>query len=124
MIGQVCVKIAGRDAGRVCVIVEDLGKGLVLIEGGVRRRKCNLKHLEFLDDVVKVKKGASHVEVVKALKRFGVSERKGKIKPKVVRLKKKRKSLERVKKEVKAKVKKGTKKVKKKVKVTKKVKKK
>lgn len=123
MIGQVCVKVAGRDAGKICVIIEDLGKGLVLIEGDVRRRRCNLKHLEFLDDIVRLKKGASHAEVVKVLKSYGLVERKGKIKPKAVRPKRKRKSLEKVKKsEVKVKPKKEEK-SKKEVKKTKKVKK-
>ena len=91
MIGRVCVKVAGRDAGKVCVIVEDLGKGYVTIDGGTRRRKCNIKHLELLDDVVKVSKGASHADVVKVLKKYGVVGRKGKSKAKTVRLRKKHK---------------------------------
>ena len=111
MIGNVCVKIAGRDAGKVCVVVEDSGKGYVTIDGATRRRKCNLKHLEIIG-FVKLKAKASHSEVVKVLKEYGVVERKGKAKPKTSKPKKKRK-VKAVKKEVKPKVEKKVKKVKK-----------
>jgi len=53
MIGRVCMKIAGRDAGKIGVIVDTLENGFVLIDGAVRRRKCNVMHLEFLDEDVK-----------------------------------------------------------------------
>ena len=66
-IGTVCVKIAGRDAGKKCVIVEAPKDGFVVIEGETRRRKCNIRHLEMLKEEVKVKSGASHAEVMKAL---------------------------------------------------------
>lgn len=65
-VGTVCVKIAGRDAGKSCAIVEELGNGFVLVDGGVRRRKVNIKHLEPMGSV-DLKKGASHETVVAAL---------------------------------------------------------
>ncbi len=71
-IGRVCVKIAGRDAGKHCVVVEILQKNLVLVDGGTRRRKCNIAHLEPLDKKIDVKKGASHEEVISALKKAGI----------------------------------------------------
>ena len=43
-IGRVCVKLAGRDAGQKCVIVEILDEKTVLIDGMTRRRKCNKLH--------------------------------------------------------------------------------
>jgi len=67
-IGRVCVKIAGRDAGKKCVVVDVLGKEMVMIDGETRRRKCNLAHIEPLDKKVDIKKGASHEEVMAALK--------------------------------------------------------
>ena len=67
-IGRVCVKIAGRDAGKKCVIVDVLGKEMVMIDGETRRRKCNIAHIEPLDKKVDIKKGASHEEVLAALK--------------------------------------------------------
>lgn len=66
-IGQVCVKIAGRDAGKKCVVVDVLGRHLVLIDGETRRRKCNVAHLEPLGESVKISKGASHEAVASAL---------------------------------------------------------
>ena len=67
-IGRVCVKIAGRDAGKKCVVVDVLGKEMVMIDGETRRRKCNIAHIEPLDKKVDIKKGASHEEVLAALK--------------------------------------------------------
>jgi len=63
-IGRLCIKIAGRDANRKCVIVDILDDNLVLIDGNVRRRKCNINHLELLGETIKIKKGASH-DIVK-----------------------------------------------------------
>ena len=67
-IGRVCVKIAGRDAGKKCIVVDVLGKEMVMIDGETRRRKCNIAHIEPLDKKVDIKKGASHEEVMAALK--------------------------------------------------------
>lgn len=66
-VGTVCVKIAGRDAGKTCVIVEEAKDGFVVVEGETRRRKCNVKHIEPTGKTVDVKAGASHDVVMKAL---------------------------------------------------------
>lgn len=71
-IGQVCIKIAGRDAGAECVIVDVLDGNFVLIDGNTRRRKCNIKHLEPLALSLSVNKNASHQEVVTAMKEAGL----------------------------------------------------
>ena len=71
-IGRICVKIAGRDAGKKGVIVDVLEKNFVLIDGGTRRRKCNILHLEPLDQTIKLKKGATHADVVKEFKKLGL----------------------------------------------------
>lgn len=71
-VGRVCIKIAGRDARKTCVVVDVLDNGFVLIDGLTRRRKCNPYHLEPLSKTVDVKKGASHSEVVSALKSIGI----------------------------------------------------
>lgn len=70
-VGQLCMKIAGRDAGKVCVVVDVVDNAL-LIDGQVRRRKCNPRHVEPLNKKIDVKKGASHEDVVAALKKLGV----------------------------------------------------
>lgn len=65
-IGRVCVKLAGRDAGKKCVVVDLVDENIVLIDGFTRRRKCNLRHLEPLEQVIEIKNGASSEEVYSA----------------------------------------------------------
>ena len=71
-IGRLCLKIAGRDANKTCVVVDVLDGNYVLIDGETRRKKCNILHLEPLDKVVKVKKGASRDEVKKVFSDLGL----------------------------------------------------
>jgi len=92
-IGQLCVKTAGRDSGNFCVVVENIDDIYVLIDGNVRRKKCNIKHLEVIDKVVKIKEKASTVEVKKALDKEGIkSLKKGEKREKKERVRKTRKS--------------------------------
>jgi len=79
-VGRLCVKIAGRDAGMSCLIVDILKDNFVLIDGQTRRRKCNMKHLEPLETVVKISSGADSATVTSELKKLNivVMERKTK----------------------------------------------
>src|SRR3990167_9425495 len=86
-IGQLCVKLAGRDANKLCVVVDVLDGNFVLIDGNTRRRKCNMNHLELLPNVLSIAKQASHDDVVDAMKEAGIrvverkiSEKKGRVK--------------------------------------------
>lgn len=79
-IGRLCLKIAGRDAGKKCVIVDILDKNYALIDGLTRRRKCNIAHLEPLRDVLKIKKACSHADVVAAFKKLGLDMKETKAK--------------------------------------------
>jgi large subunit ribosomal protein L14e len=81
-VGRVCVKLAGRDAGQKCVIVEVLDDKTVLIDGMTRRRKCNKVHLEPLNQTVDLKQKASHDDVAKAFKELGLEVKTKKSKPK------------------------------------------
>lgn len=72
-VGRVCVKLAGREAGRKCVVVDVIDENFVLVTGpekvsSVKRRRCNVGHVEPTRQTIKVSKGASDEEVVKALK--------------------------------------------------------
>ena len=101
-LGRLCLKIAGRDAGKHCIVVDLLDNNLVLIDGETRRRKCNIKHLEPLDKVLKIKKRASHDEVKSEFKKLKLKVRETKPKTKTERPKKlrgKKKELKEVKKE-------------------------
>jgi len=76
-IGRICVKISGREAGRKCVIVDIIDENYVLITGpksltGVKRRRCNINHIEILDKKIEIAKGASDEEVMKALESLGL----------------------------------------------------
>ena len=70
-VGRVCLKLAGRDSGQKCVIVEKLEGKYVMIDGMTRRRKCNTLHLEPIDQMIDIGSG-SHDEVVAAFKEFGL----------------------------------------------------
>ena len=70
-VGRLAVKIAGRDAGRKCVVVEQIDNNFVLVDGNVRRKKVNVKHLEPLDKTVELKSGASHSDVKSAFEKLG-----------------------------------------------------
>lgn len=73
-LGRVCTKLVGREAGEVCVIVDVVDKTYVLVCGPqVKRRKCNIKHLEPHKKVVQIEKGASDEKVVEALKSEGLT---------------------------------------------------
>jgi large subunit ribosomal protein L14e len=72
-VGRVCVKLAGHEAGRKCVIVDVLDKTYVLVSGpGVKRRRCNIAHLEPLDAKIEISKGASDEEVKRLLEAAGI----------------------------------------------------
>lgn len=77
-LGRVCVKTAGRDAGKYCVIVEELEDNMVLVDGETRRRKVNLKHLEPTTRSIKIKSGASHKDVVAKFEDLGLNPRRSK----------------------------------------------
>ncbi len=72
-VGQLCVKISGRDAGKTCVIVHMIEGNFVLVDGNTRRRKCNLSHLEPLLRTLPIPDNASHEDVVNAFKNAGIA---------------------------------------------------
>ena len=88
-VGRICVKIAGREAGRKCVIVDIIDDKFVLVTGpktltGVKRRRVNIKHIEPLEKKIEIEKGASDEDVVKAIEEAGLTEfMKERIVPKI-----------------------------------------
>ncbi|MGC9209653.1 MAG: 50S ribosomal protein L14e [Acidilobus sp.] len=76
-VGRVCYKVRGHETGRKCVIVDIIDENTVLITGpkqltGVKRRRANIKHIVPLDKAVKINKGASDDEVLKAIQEAGL----------------------------------------------------
>ena len=88
-VGRVCVKLAGREAGKKCVVVDVIDKNFVLVTGpvnvsGVKRRRLNVGHVEPLDVKVKIEKGDDDEVVVEALKKAKLLEdMKEPVKPKL-----------------------------------------
>jgi large subunit ribosomal protein L14e len=78
-VGRVCVKRAGRETGRKCIIVNVMDKNFVMVTGpkkitGVKRRRVNINHLAPLEETIKVKRGASDEEVTQILETAGKLE--------------------------------------------------
>ena len=64
--GRVCIKRLGRDAGDKAVVTKVIDANFVSIVTSRRpkERKCNVKHLEFLSEMVD---GASKDQIAKVL---------------------------------------------------------
>ncbi len=71
-VGRVCFKIAGRDANNYCVIVEKIDDLHVLIDGQVRRKKVNVKHIEPTSMKMDIKSGADHSIIVEAFSKYNI----------------------------------------------------
>jgi len=77
-IGRICMKTAGREAGRFCVVIaKEKEKDFVLITGPkavtrVKRRKCNFRHLEPTPLKIEIKENATDEEIAAAYEKFDV----------------------------------------------------
>ena len=81
-VGRVCIKIAGREAGRYAVVLKKMKDNFVLITGPkiltqVKRRRCNVDHLEPTPYLLKIKEEASDAEVMKAYEEAGLLKKLG-----------------------------------------------
>ena len=106
-IGRICLKLAGRDAGRKCAIVEVVDDRFVVVDGNVRSKKVNVKHLEPLAEEIEVGKG-SHEEVKAAFEKLSLAvweKRSKEKKDRPRKVKKKKVVAEKSKKEKKAEIK-------------------
>lgn len=88
--GNICVKIAGRDAGKKCVVIEQKGYR-ILVDGETRRREVNQSHLIPTGEKIELQTG-SHEEVVAAFKKLGIEIKERKPKQKTERPRKTRKA--------------------------------
>ena len=78
--GRICMKTAGREAGRFCVVIgKEKGeeKEFVVVTGPkiitkVRRRKCNVHHLEPTAVKISIKENATDNEVMKAFEKSDI----------------------------------------------------
>ena len=75
-VGRICVKQAGREIGKKCIVIDVMDKSFVLVTGpkkvtGIKRRRVNIVHVMPLQDKVDVKRGASDEEVTSVLESAG-----------------------------------------------------
>ena len=75
-VGRVCVKVAGRESGRKCIIVDVMDKSFILVTGpkkvtGVKRRRVNINHVAPTEDTIQIKRGASDEEVTQMIEAAG-----------------------------------------------------
>ena len=71
-IGRLCIKTSGQEKGKECVVVDVPGKTFVLIDGNVKRRKCNIAHLRPTPTLLGIKKNASTSEVKEIMQKEGI----------------------------------------------------
>ncbi|MBI2084484.1 MAG: 50S ribosomal protein L14e [Candidatus Aenigmarchaeota archaeon] len=69
--GNVCVKITGREAGQYCVVLKKVNNSFVLVTGpkqltGIKRRQCNIAHLEPTQHRIDVSSDTTDEDVVAA----------------------------------------------------------
>ncbi|MDP2749899.1 MAG: hypothetical protein Q8O89_03650, partial [Nanoarchaeota archaeon] len=57
---------------KICVIIDLVDKNYCLIDGQVRRKKCNVTHLDPLDKLIKIEKNASHEKIKEEFKKLGL----------------------------------------------------
>jgi large subunit ribosomal protein L14e len=75
--GRVCVKVAGRELGKYCVVLKKMDENFVLVTGpklltGVKRRRANIEHLEPTPHALDIKEDASDEEVIAAYEKAGL----------------------------------------------------
>src|SRR5271157_3369606 len=75
-VGRICVKQAGRENGKKCVVIDVMDKSFVLVTGpkkvtGIKRRRVNINHVMPLQEKIEVKRGASDEEVAQVLEAAG-----------------------------------------------------
>ncbi len=76
-IGTVCLKVSGREGGNICTVVKSVDKTFVMITGpklvtGIKRRRCNIEHLEPTEIKLDIKEDATDEEIIEAYKKANV----------------------------------------------------
>lgn len=96
-VGRVCMKIAGREAGKYCVIIKPAGKSkedksFVFVTGprlltGIKRRRANIDHLQPTDYKLELKEDAPDEEIIEAFEKAGLISKLNLKKPSAGQLK-------------------------------------
>lgn len=98
-VGRVCLKIAGREAGKYAVVIKPAGQGkgkdeksFVFVTGpklltGVKRRKCNIDHLKATEYKMELAENATDEQVIAGYEKAGLIIKLGLKKPSAAQLK-------------------------------------
>ncbi|MHA2026167.1 MAG: 50S ribosomal protein L14e [Candidatus Thorarchaeota archaeon] len=78
--GRVCVKTMGREAGSYCVVLDKKDDSYVVVTGprklsGVKRRSCNIRHLEPLEIMLTIAADADDEAIEKAIEEAGLTDK-------------------------------------------------
>jgi large subunit ribosomal protein L14e len=81
-VGRICIKTAGREAGKHCVIVSRVNENFVTVTGPkavtqVKRRRCNVVHLLPLEEKIKIKADAPDEEILQEYEKVGLFSKLG-----------------------------------------------
>ena len=79
-VGRVCMKTAGREAGKFCVVLDKAKDDFILVTGPknitrIKRRKCNILHLEPTEEKFNISQDADDSAVEKAWKSSDLIEK-------------------------------------------------
>jgi len=74
-VGRICVKTAGRDSGKYCVIINKIDENTVLIDGQTRKKKCNTKHLEPTKKTIKITQNTTNQQILQELTKNGIKNK-------------------------------------------------
>ena len=91
-VGRICIKTAGREAGKYCTVLKKIDDAFVSVTGpklltGVKRRKCNVSHLEATQYAIEIKEEASDEEVMQAMDKAGLIKKLDLKKPSAAEMK-------------------------------------
>ncbi|HDQ59661.1 MAG TPA: 50S ribosomal protein L14e [Candidatus Woesearchaeota archaeon] len=79
-VGRVAIKLRGREAGKKAVIVEIVDGNFVVIDGNVKRKRCNVDHLALLPEKLQISSGESSESIKKIFKEKGwLKQREAKV---------------------------------------------
>ena len=73
-VGRVCLKNTGREAGKYCVVLKKVNESFVSVTGprlltGVKRRRCNVDHLNSTEYKVEIKEDSNDEEIMAAMEK-------------------------------------------------------
>ena len=91
-IGRVCIKTAGREAGKYCTILNKENNSFVLVTGprlltGIKRRRCNVNHLQPTDHKLDIKENTTDEDVIAAYDKAGVTNKLNLKRPSIAQMK-------------------------------------